>query len=101
MVVLYTLTLSKGQGVVAVRENDGEQLVLVVNQVAAMDVSDGNLVLTPKCRTVHDIWNTRKQLISPTLSLYLSLSLPFFPSHASHLIGSLETVALHFSMKSL
>ena len=49
MVVLYTLTLSKGQGVVAVRENDGEQLVLVVNQVAAMDVSDGNLVLTPKC----------------------------------------------------
>jgi hypothetical protein len=49
MVVLYTLTFTKGQGVVAVRENDGEQLVLVVHQVAPMDVGDGNLVLTPKC----------------------------------------------------
>jgi hypothetical protein len=48
MVVLNVLTFSKGQGVVAVRENDGEKLVLVVHQVAPMDVGDGNLVLTPK-----------------------------------------------------
>ena len=41
VVVLYTLTFSKGQGVVAVGENDGQQLVLIVYQVAVMDVSDG------------------------------------------------------------
>ena len=52
MIVLYTLTFSKGQGVVAVRENDRQQLVLIVHQMAAMDVSDGNLVLTPKCSAV-------------------------------------------------
>ena len=48
VIVLNILSFSKGQGVVAVRENNGEQLVLIVNQVAAVDVSDGNLVLTPK-----------------------------------------------------
>ena len=48
VVILDILSFSKGQGVVAVRENDGKQLVLVVHQVAAMDMSDGNLVLTPK-----------------------------------------------------
>ena len=51
MVILYTLTFSKGQGIITVGENDGEQLVLIVHQVAAMDVTQGNLMLTPKFRT--------------------------------------------------
>lgn len=49
VVVLYTLTFTKGQGVVAVGEYDGEQLVLVVDKMTAVDVSNGNLVLLPKC----------------------------------------------------
>ena len=48
MVILDILSLSNLEGVVAVRENDGGQLVLIVQEVAAMEVSDGNLVLTPE-----------------------------------------------------
>ena len=85
MVVLYTLTLSKGQGVVAVRENDGEQLVLIVHQVAAMDVSDGNLVLMPK------FFTNKILLLLIILCIFI----------ATYLSISLETILLHFSMKSL
>ena len=48
MVVLDILSLSDLEGVVTVREDDGGQLVLVVQEVAAMEVSDGNVVLTPE-----------------------------------------------------
>ena len=55
MVVLNVLSFSKGQGVVTVGENDGEQLVLIVHEVAAMNVGDWNLVLTPKFFTKSSI----------------------------------------------
>ena len=48
MVGLDDLSLSDREGIVAVREDDGRELVLVVQEVAAMQVSDGNLVLTPE-----------------------------------------------------
>ena len=48
MVVLHVLPLSDLEGVVAVGEDDGRQLVLVVQEVAAMEMSDGNLALTPE-----------------------------------------------------
>ena len=48
MVILDNLSLSNLERVVAVREDDGGQLVLVVQEVAAMKVGDGNLVLTPE-----------------------------------------------------
>ena len=48
MVVLDDLSLSDLEGIVAVREDDGRELVLVVQEVAAMEVGDGNLVLTPE-----------------------------------------------------
>ena len=86
MVVLYTLTFSKGQGVVTVGENDGEQLVLIVHKVAAMDVGDGNLVLTPKFFTKRAVYQLLI-ILCKVIATYLS--------------SSLETIALHFSMKSL
>ena len=46
-VVADVLSLAQGEGVVAVGEDDGEQLVLVVEQVAAAEVSDGNFTLVP------------------------------------------------------
>ena len=48
MVVFHILPLSHFEGVVAVREDDGGQLVLIVQEVAAMEMCDGNLVLTPE-----------------------------------------------------
>ena len=48
MVILDYLPLPDLEGVVAVGEDDGGQLVLVVQEVAAMEVGDGNLVLTPE-----------------------------------------------------
>ena len=48
MVVLDVLSLSDLEGVVAVRKDDGGELVLVVQEVTAMKVSDGNVVLTPE-----------------------------------------------------
>ena len=46
-VVADILSLAQGEGVVAVGEDDGEQLVLVVKQVASVEVSDGNLTFVP------------------------------------------------------
>ena len=48
MVVLHILPLSDLERVVAVGEDDGGQLVLVVQEVATMKVGDGNLALTPE-----------------------------------------------------
>jgi hypothetical protein len=48
MVVLDILSLSDLEGVVAVGEDDGGKLVLIVQEVAAMEVRDGNIMLTPK-----------------------------------------------------
>ena len=40
--------LSHGKGVVAVGEDKGRKLLLIGEEVAAMDVCDGNLVLSPQ-----------------------------------------------------
>ena len=48
MVILDVLSLSDLEGVVAVGEDDGRELVLVVQEVAAMEMCDGNLALTPE-----------------------------------------------------
>ena len=48
MVIFDILSLSDLERVVAVREDDRGQLVLVVQEVAAMKVGDGNVVLTPE-----------------------------------------------------
>jgi hypothetical protein len=48
VVILHILSLSKFEGVVAVGEDDGRELVLIVQEVAAMKVCDGNLMLTPE-----------------------------------------------------
>ena len=46
-IVGHVLTLPHGEGVAAVRENDGGKLLLVGEEVAAMDMSDGDLVFPP------------------------------------------------------
>ena len=51
MVVGDVLPLPNGEGVVAVRENDGKQLVFIVKEVASMDVCDGYFVLSPEIIT--------------------------------------------------
>ena len=53
-VVGDVLALAQSQGVVAVGEDDGVQLLLIVQQVALVDMRDGNsaLMLQPRF-TVH------------------------------------------------
>ena len=46
-VVGHVLTLPHGERVAAVREDDGGKLVFIGEEVAAMDVSDGDLVFSP------------------------------------------------------
>ena len=46
-VIGHILTFPHGEGVVAVREDDGGKLVFISEEVAAMDVSDGDLVFSP------------------------------------------------------
>ena len=46
-VIGHVLTLPHGEGVAAVREDDGGKLVFIGEEVAAMDVSDGDLVFPP------------------------------------------------------
>ena len=41
------MTLPHGEGVVAVREDDGGKLSFIGEEVATMDVSDGDLVFPP------------------------------------------------------
>ena len=41
------LTLPHGEGVVAVREDDGGKLLFIGEEVATMDVSDGDLMIPP------------------------------------------------------
>ena len=48
MVIHDVLSLSDFEGVVAVREDDGRKLVLIVQKVTAVEVCDRNLVLTPE-----------------------------------------------------
>ena len=48
VVILDILSFTNFEGVVAVRENDGGQLMLVVQEVTAMEVGDGDIVLTPE-----------------------------------------------------
>ena len=47
-VVGNVLAFSHGEGVVAVRKHKGRKLLLIGEEVAAMDVRDGNLVLLPQ-----------------------------------------------------
>ena len=48
MVIFYILSLANFEGVVAVREDDRGQLVLIIHNVTAMEVCDGNLVFSPE-----------------------------------------------------
>ena len=48
VVILDILSFPNFEGVVAVREDDGGQLVLIVQEVTAVKMCDGNLVLTPE-----------------------------------------------------
>ena len=55
IIVLDDLSLSDLERVVAVREDDGRQLVLVVQEVAAMEMHDGNLMLTQEFESARRI----------------------------------------------
>ena len=48
VVVLDVFSLSDLEGVVAVRENDGRKLVLIVQEMTTVEVGDRYLALTPK-----------------------------------------------------
>jgi hypothetical protein len=49
------LSLSDLERVVTVGEDDGGKLVLVVQEVAAMEVRDGNVMLTPEFESARSI----------------------------------------------
>ncbi len=51
VIIVDSVGLSQLEGVAAVRQDHRHNLVLVVQQVAAMDVCDGNLVLDPSTKT--------------------------------------------------
>ena len=46
-IVGHVLTFPHGEGVAAVREDDGGKLLFVGEEVTAMDVGDGDLVFPP------------------------------------------------------
>ena len=48
MVILDILPLSKFERVVTMGEDNGRKLVLIVQEVTAVKVCDGHLMLTPK-----------------------------------------------------
>ena len=52
VVIFHILSFTNFEGVVAVREDDGGQLVLVVQQVATVKMCDGNFVLMPERNNV-------------------------------------------------
>ena len=49
-VVLDVLAFPNSEGIMAVGENDGLKLMLIVKKVTSVDVGDGDLVLSPDCR---------------------------------------------------
>ncbi len=48
VVIFDILPFTNFEGVVAVREDDGGQLVLIVQEVTAVEVCDWNLMITPE-----------------------------------------------------
>ena len=48
MVIGDVLPLPNGEGVVAVRQHNGEQLVFIVKEVTSMDMCDRHFVLSPE-----------------------------------------------------
>lgn len=48
MIILHILPLSNFERVVTVGEDNGRELVLIVQKVAAMEVGYGHLMLTPE-----------------------------------------------------
>ena len=54
-VIADVFSLAVGEGVVAVWENDGEQLVLIVKKVAALEVSNRHLKLIPEEITMESL----------------------------------------------
>ncbi len=50
-VVFDVLTPAHSERVVTVGENNGLQMMLILQQVAAMNMGDGNPVLSPHCRS--------------------------------------------------
>ena len=53
MVVLNSVGLTQPEGVAAMGQDNRHNLVLIVQQVAAMDVCDGNLVFHPLPKREH------------------------------------------------
>ena len=91
VVVLDVLSLANFEGVVAVREDDGRELMLVVEEVTTMKVRDGHLVLSPERQGAEVVTNLAKITTitfvdSNTLRLgHYSLNVSFFqpPCHPS------------------
>ena len=48
VVIFDILPLPNLEGIVAMREDNGGQLTLIVEEMAAVEMGDGNLVLTPE-----------------------------------------------------
>ena len=90
-VVGHVLTLPHGERVAAVREDDGGKLLFIGEEVAAMDVSDGDLVFSPLGFAGG---RERKEIVT-------SAVINFGPGGWSHLCFCSRTMPRHFSMKLL
>ena len=84
--VSNVLALSHHEGVVAVGEDEGRKLLLIDEEMAAMDVGDGNLVLLPQGFAANE----------RTIILTLNET-----NSQVHLLLCLLTMLLQFSMKLL
>ena len=90
-VVGHILTLPHGERVAAVREDDGGKLLFIGEEVAAMDVSDGDFVFSPLGFAGG---GERKEIV-------ISAVINFGPGGWSHLCFCSRTMARQVSMKLL
>ena len=89
-VVGNVLAFSYGEGVVAVGKDSGRKLLLIDEEVAAMDVCNGNLVFSPQ-ELAASVRNNGKLIVSLTCTQVRSWSTSCIASFPGHRKNSLAT----------
>ena len=89
-VVGNVLAFSYGEGVVAVGKDSGRKLLLIGEEVAAMDVCNGNLVFSPQ-ELAASVRNNGKLIVSLTCTQVCSWSTSCIASFPGHRKNSLAT----------
>ena len=89
-VIGNVLAFPHSKGVVAVGKNKGRKLLLIGEEVAAMDVCNGNLVFSPQ-ELAASVRNNGKLIVSLTCTQVRSWSTSCIASFPGHRKNSLAT----------